>query len=83
MARSHPRSETAKHRLSGDGGLTVMKSRCSSEETEGGQIMETSCLPMIRLTLNTDGCRVVSGMCQEAWIDFDISEITFMVHFYR
>lgn len=60
-----------------------MKSRCSSEEAEGGQIMETSCLPMIRLTLNTDGCRVVSGMCQEAWIDFDISEITFMVHFYR
>lgn len=33
--------------------------------------------------LNTDGCRVVSGMCQEAWINFDISEITFMVHFYR
>lgn len=33
--------------------------------------------------LNTDGCRVVSGMCQEAWIDFDISEIMFMVNFYR
>lgn len=33
--------------------------------------------------LNTDGCRVVSGMCQEAWTDFDISEIMLMVHFYR
>lgn len=49
VALSHPRSKVAKHCLSGDEELTVMKNRCSSKETKGGQIMETSCLLMICL----------------------------------
>lgn len=32
---------------------------------------------------NTDGCRALSGMCQEAWINSGVPEIMFMVHFFR
>lgn len=52
-------SKAAQDGFSGDGGMTAMKNRSSSEETtKGGQTVETSCPP------NTDGWRAVSGMCQ-------------------
>lgn len=62
----------------GDAGLTARRNRCSSEESERGQIMETSCVPMRRLFTQTD-VDWLSGMCQEAWMDSDIPEIMFML----
>lgn len=62
----------------GDGGLTARRNRCSSEESERGQITETSCVPMRRLFTQTD-VDWLSGMCQEAWMDSDIPEMMFML----
>lgn len=50
----------------GDGGLTALTNRCPSEDGEPEQIMETSCLPMIRLCSLRRRMWSLSGMCQEA-----------------
>lgn len=82
VARSHPRSKARSIVSLGREGWQWWRIDVPLRRRREGRLWKPPVSWWYAYALNTDGCRVVSGMCQEPWIDSDISEITFMVHFY-